>query len=349
MDRHTLSAIVLFAAIFLAATSDSRDLHDEEKEFRATRVTGAVLPAFSREAPPFTFPTLETSYVPEQTRKMEYAEDIPSSDALLPALDVSARSAYGAFIRRRWSEPPKLNAQSALISDVSSGENYFSLRSDSRWPIASITKLMTAVAVDDLMDDNAALVMKEEDFRVGRNAFTAELKVGDAYRVEDARAIMLLTSSNEIAEAFARTVGHDAFVEHMNKRAREWGLQKTYFKDATGIAAANQSTAEELVSFAIHIRDDYPDLFGSTQKQTITVTELGSETRRTFSNLNIFAGEPRFLGGKTGFTPEAGENLISLFSYEQTPFIIVVLGTEDRFGETSQLLDWFIHDFISSN
>lgn len=346
MDRHTLNAILLFAAIFLVATSGSSGPRDGKVQSRAAFVTGAVAPTPSPRAPLFVFPTLETRSVFE--KNMDGEKD-NSFRAVESAVNSSSHPALGAFMRKRWTEPPALHAQSAIIADVSSGASYFSLRSDSRWPIASITKLMTAVAAYDLIERSAALTVVEEDFEAGGNAFTKELKAGDAYRTEDMRTIMLLTSSNEIAEAFARTAGRDMFMEHMNAKAKEWGLHKTYFTDPTGVAAANQSTAEELVSLAMHIRSEYPGIFETTQKQTITVTELNSAMRHTFSNINIFAGEPSFLGGKTGFTPEAGANLLSLFSYQGSPFIIIVLGTEDRFGETSRLLDWFIHDFIPSN
>lgn len=252
------------------------------------------------------------------------------------------------FRRVRNTAPPEITAQAAVIADLETGETFYELAPHSRWPIASLTKLVTGVTAMKHMNLESRIALAPSDFSSGGNALTKNLEAGQTFSLKDMIAILLVSSSNEAGEAIAKHYGREEFLARMNEQAEAWGLRETYFADPAGISAANQSTAYELKSLARHIYTEYPEIFRLTRRKTVTVTETFSGARYQFSNTNEFAGGAGFLGGKTGYTPEADGNLISIFSHGSRPVVVIVLGTENRFGETEQLWNWFSHDFVSS-
>jgi D-alanyl-D-alanine carboxypeptidase len=86
--------------------------------------------------------------------------------------------------------------------------------------------------------------------------------------------------------------------------------------------------------------------YGNTP--SIMITELQSDTKVNVKSINEFAGNPNFIGGKTGYIPQAGDNLLSIFRYNGNPILIIVLGaanTAQRFGDTTKLLNWFTMNY----
>lgn len=287
-------------------------------------------------------------------------EPYPATPELTPALAPDAPvenrqrapegiSGSGAFRRTAWTPPPALTAEVALVADPADGGSLYELAPAARWPVASLTKLMTAEIVATGMDLNLPITLEPSDFYYGGNELTRELEAGDTYARNDLLRVMLISSSNEAAEAFARVFGRNRFIDAMNARAAQWGLKDTHFSDPSGISAGNQSTANDFKRLALRVYADDPGLLATTKRTSVSVTEQNSRVVKTFSNTNQFAGRADFLGGKTGTTPEAGENLLTFFSYQGHPVMILVLGSADRYGETAKLFSWFTHDFSSGN
>lgn len=243
---------------------------------------------------------------------------------------------------------PLITAKAALLADLLTGETYFALNPERRWPLASVTKLVTAAVAMKYSDLNQSTTIRDRDFPIAESENLKYLRGGDSYSIKDLLKIMLLSSSNEAAEALANLKERNEFIANMNALVKEWGLVSTHFSDPSGLAAANQSTANELLKISRVIYEEYPYIFRTTQFQKLLVTELNSGRSQAVPNINIFAGRSDFLGGKTGYTDEAGENLLSVFSYRGRPIVIVILGTSDRFGETEKLLEWFKANFIRS-
>ncbi len=235
--------------------------------------------------------------------------------------------------RKYGEEKPNLGlAEVVLVSDLLTGEVYLSLNPDKRWPTASITKLMTAAAVFRKNNLNAPV----------DGGLTL---AGEKYTAYDLLYKMLISSSNEAAEALATFYGYSDFMASMNSEAKNWGLTETFFKDPVGISVSNQSTAFDLQRMIKRIYDIYPDIFKITRRKSADVTEINSGRKQRVLSNNEFSGQVDFLGGKTGYTEDAGENLISIFSYNSRPLLIVILGTQDRFGETQNLFDWFKRNY----
>jgi D-alanyl-D-alanine carboxypeptidase len=269
--------------------------------------------------------------------------DQQSPQSYRDTLQAESNLGQGAFFKNGSEPPPVTLARIALVADLESGEHLFARESERRWPIASIAKLMFAVIALRNVDQNQVITITQNDFPIGVSE--NGLKIGESYSVKDFLLSALLESTNESVEAIARVYGREAFIAQMNAQAEAWGLEDTHFSDPTGLSVATQSSAEDMLAFAKNIYENYPDIFRLTQKPTAVITELISGRAITIKAINLFAGQPEFLGGKTGFTDEAGGNLLSIFLYRERPVVIIVLGSEDRFGDSEKLLGWLKRNY----
>lgn len=244
------------------------------------------------------------------------------------------------FAKKNDLSAPVIFAQAALLADLQTGETYFELNSRRQWPIASISKLVTAAVAFREIDLSQNITLSAEDFLIDDNAVNKNLKIGETINGNDLLKTMLLVSSNEAAEAFARVYGRDNFVALMNSYAKENQMESTFFKDPTGLSVSNQSTPQDLRLLASAILKKQPEIFKITQTPGLEFQDAASGSAKTAININQFAGQADFVGGKTGYIDESGENLLSVFNLEGRRIFVVVLGAGDRFGETRKLLQW---------
>lgn len=246
----------------------------------------------------------------------------------------------------------KLTAPTAALIDARSGEVLFSQGDDRIVPIASITKLMTAMVLLDLKPD----WQKEIVIEAGDNALEGipYLRTGDRLPAKNLFDVMLVGSANNAAMALSRSAGisREAFVEKMNAKARELHLAHTAFADPTGYKPGNRSVALDvarLAAAAFH----HPEIREAlTKREVVVKTALGA-TRRvpaTDELLGSFLnqGEFQIVGGKTGYTEEAGYTLVLRAKKGDADVISVTLGSrtsEDRFQDGKSLLFWGFKTF----
>ncbi len=276
---------------------------------------------------------------PPEAQAVQEANSLPGSER---GVVRSADAAFsGRFHRVRSDAPPSITARVALVADLETGESYFAKGADRVWPMASLTKLMTASAVVRTMKLTDTVVFSDEASAAGDAAKPALVKTGDVYSVRDAMGIMLLASSNDAADAFADSYGRERFLAEMQEVARAWKLSSMRLSDPSGLSPSDQANAQDLRAMALHIWGEHPMIFDLTRKSAVTVQERASGRRTNVPSINLFAGTAGFLGGKTGFTDEAGGNLLSIFSYKNHPVFFLVMGSDDRFRETETLASWF--------
>lgn len=240
-------------------------------------------------------------------------------------------------------EEPDISAEAALVADFHTDQVYWVAGGEKRLPIASLTKLMTAAVVMKNMNLDDFIEIEE-----GTNFKNKLFYPGSRYLIRDIVKIMLLASDNDAAEILTKNYGKEKFIAEMNKLAEDWGLGDTFFDDSTGISATNQSTVYDIKKMVAQINYLYPEILKITRQSKEVVVELKTKKRNNILSINQFSGQPNFLGGKTGYTDEAGGNLVSIFSYQNRPIIFIVLGTksyEARFEETKKLFDWFKNNF----
>lgn len=258
------------------------------------------------------------SYLERQTSNIE--PSIPNVSAPPSSIDGVITGVAGAVI------------------DLDSGAILWERRPFQRHPLASLTKLMTAVvALENIGADKTVTVTDEDILAEGdMGAF----KSGEAFSVRDLVAAMLLASSNDAADAIARFYGVKPFVDAMQQKAAAYKLSDTSFFDPSGLSSLNQSTVEDAMKFVRAVRSEHPELFALSAQKEFAIVEHTFGKSRVIKSINEFAGQPDFLGGKTGYTPEAHGNLISLFRHGGEDILIIIFGTDDRFGETKLLYDW---------
>lgn len=251
--------------------------------------------------------------------------------------DTSTRSAQTAG---NTTPLPAFTNESYMVADLSTGAVLAGSNIDARWPTASITKLMTATLVFDQLATSTQITITPQMFAADPSERT--LVINGTYTVEDLLHLMLMPSSNVAAQAMADYIGQAQFMNEMNARAEQWGMTDTYFADPSGISAANESSAHDLLILAQHIYLDYPGILALTDTPATKITELNSGKTASIQSINAFVGEPNFVGGKTGNTDQAGGNLLSIFDHDGHPVLIIVLGAPALpFKDTSALYSWF--------
>jgi len=221
------------------------------------------------------------------------------------------------------------------------GNKISAVEESKRWPIASLTKLMTALVARDLIPASTKIKIGEIDPET--EGYAGGFSAGEIFSRKDLEKSLLMTSSNTAANAIADSYGKERFIDAMRSYVDKVGMINTYFDDPTGLSYKNQSTAEDLDKLINYILINEPEIFKITRTKSDRIYDYGSGRRREVLNINEFAGETGFIGGKTGTTPEAVGNLISIFSSDggKSGKVIILLGSEDRFYETRNILEKF--------
>jgi len=237
-----------------------------------------------------------------------------------------------------------LRSASALVEDQRTGECLVQKQAEAILPIASITKLMTAMVVlDAKMNLQESLTIVSEDVDTLRHSHS-RLPVNTRLTRGNALLLALMASENRAAHALGRTYpgGLGTFVAAMNAKAQSLGLVETRFEDPTGISSGNTSTARDLarmVDAAYH----YSLIRESTTRKETTI-RLSHRTLQ-FHNTNRLLRNPRWQIGlsKTGFIDEAGRCLVMQSQVAKRPVLIVLLdaqGKLTRYGDANRIKQW---------
>lgn len=248
-----------------------------------------------------------------------------------------------------------INAKAAISVKINKeGEEriLFEKNSQETLPIASLTKLITALVVFDLDETYSffdLISITEETVEQEGSSKYRDLTIGEKLSVENLLYIMLLESSNDAAFALTNPIGEKGFVELMNFYAKDIGLENTFFINPTGLEPdnpkepKNYSNAKDLSNLAKYILEKHPRIFEFTAKQNRTIiNENGSVHHFIQENTNKLLAEiPEIIGGKTGWTPEAGECLLVVLNDPDTGdyYINIVLGAKDRFTEMRKIIN----------
>ncbi len=250
----------------------------------------------------------------------------------------SVKENFKSFIySTNTTKPDNINAKSVVIKRLGDGYSFLKVGTNQRWPIASITKLMTAtIALEKFSPSQQIFFNDKIIFTEGASG---GFQSGEFFTAIDLVRSLMVVSSNDAAMALAEAYGYQNFIDVMQVKAVELGMRETTFYDPTGLSFLNQSTVEDLEKLVKYVFDKHPEIFSFSRERALFIGG-----KRYLTNINEFAGQSDFVGGKTGFTDDASGNLISLFqdlSAGETPLLVIVLGTDDRFGDTRRLLDYF--------
>ncbi len=319
LQSISFALIVLVFAMFWSGDKPATPVAETPRE---AQLTATVADATGELAPPAT-PSAGTQESGDRVVEMVAAHEAAALESEpAPSTQVAATG---------------VKASAFLVREIGSEEAIGGYQAEYRWPIASVTKLMTAVvALEKIGADQEVIISQAAiDTEGDSGSFT----LGEVFTVSDLIKAMMTVSSNDAAAALADFIGTPRFFDLMQEKAYELGMTDTSFIDATGLSYLNQSTAEDVATLVDYVYKTYPVIFEVSRKASNTITERGGYSR-SLKNINVFAGTTGFEGGKTGFTDESKGNLVSLFSYQGKTYILIVFGTEDRFAETRKLLSW---------
>lgn len=238
-----------------------------------------------------------------------------------------------------------LKSSSALVLELEGDRVLYAKNTSDVVPIASITKLMTAVVALDAklsLDDMVAITKDDVDRLKGT---TSRLGVGAMLTRRDLLRLALMASENRAAAALSRAYpgGREAFIAAMNRKATVLGMWNTEFVDGTGLSSHNVSTAEDLARL-VRAAHGYPLIREFSTDSQYTVT-LFSGQQLQYTNSNRMVKNPDWEIGlsKTGYISEAGRCLVLQAMIQSRPVIIVLLhswGTLTRIGDANRIRRW---------
>ena len=234
---------------------------------------------------------------------------------------------------------PKLTAGSYLAADLNTGEIIYEKNENQVAPMASVSKLMTAVVALENLDMQKEAIVSRDAY----NTFGAEgeLVLGEKIKLYDLIHPLLMESSNDGAEVFteAYSGGRDAFLALMNKKAVELGMHDTYYEDPSGLDPKNVSSVEDLLKLGRYIYQKHPEIYDMTHVRQYSIL------KHTWFNKNRFLNYDTFIGGKNGYIDESKKTTVSLFNVTMArggthAVVIVLLKSDDREGDAVKLINF---------
>jgi serine-type D-Ala-D-Ala endopeptidase (penicillin-binding protein 7) len=324
--------------------------------FAVALVIGAPTQSFSgqqQQKSRSTRPSVSSSTTAKKptTRKRSYSSSAKSRAARLAQARAAARAREmreittpRVKIDELGQEVPDVRAEAAIIYSPETNQVLWQENAQEERSIASITKVMTALV---FLESGTALstpvtVQRADTYQ----ASTTYLRTGYNVTAEDLLNLLLVGSDNAAARALARIspYGASGFVDRMNQKAAELGLEKTHYADPSGLLATNVSSAYDMARLITFAATD--DRVGRIMRQAEHTVYAGTRVINVRStNHLVREGNIDVVGGKTGFIGRAGYCLATLLRLPETgqQVAVVVLGArsnQGRFWETRHLFNW---------
>lgn len=239
---------------------------------------------------------------------------------------------------------PILSSQGAFAVDLDSGVSLYDKNSNTQLLPASTTKIVTALtALDYFRLDDILITPKSsvDGHRMG-------LVAGEKMSFRDLLYALLVYSANDAAETIAANYpgGQIVFVEAMNAKAKELNMDSSHFQNPIGLDGSSQvTTARDLVR-ASEVAMRNPIFAQVVGTKDVSLKDTSGKFSYNLNNINELLGTvPGVLGVKTGWTENARENLVTYMERDGHKIMIAVLGSQDRFGETKELIDWIFTSY----
>ncbi len=278
-----------------------------------------------------------------QTEKRDTTID---ENILIKDQPAAVASSTPATIVKEQKPRPYVSAESYIVANLDTGETYLSLNSRQVFPIASVSKLYTALVVQHLFDSDMEIQITQSMLDAYGDA--GKLVLDEKFTADELLYALLLESSNDAAEAYAQSFGYQEFMEEMNGFAKEIGLEHTSFRDASGLSPYNVSNATDLFTLSRYLYGHEKDILKISKTTEYDLATTSDHDSHHFVNINPYSAYSSFVGGKTGRTDEAKESMITLIRQEvgdeTYPIAIILLRSEfgQREIDTEKLLGLFV-------
>jgi hypothetical protein len=232
---------------------------------------------------------------------------------------------------------PTLSSKNYVVSDLLTGETVLSLGGTDVKPIASISKLLTALTSLDILN-------QEKEVKISQDVLNTEGSTGSLYlnqklKTNDLLYPLLLTSSNDAAEAIASVQPRNYFMSQLNLKAKAIGMNDTSLDDPSGLSPLNVSTAEDLVTLIRYIHNYKSYILDITKEKE---HKIG---KNKWVNNSVFDSYASYEGGKTGFTPEAHKTYVGVFKAklktgETKDIVVSILNSESNKEDINKILNF---------
>jgi len=279
-------------------------------------------------------------------RSLHHLEKIVALAALAAvfALAIGFAQAAGPGKHADKSDPVFLRSAVALVQDASSGETLYAKNQGAVLPIASITKLMTAIVILDAglnLEQRVAISGDDYDYLKGTRS---RLRPGSVLTRDELLLLALMSSENRAAASLARTFpgGSEAFVAAMNAKARALGMNDTRFVDPTGLSSGNVSSARDLARL-VAAAHEFPLIRKYSTRESATVHALGRSLGYRNTNGLVRSAQWDIGLSKTGYISEAGRCLVMRVRLASREVIVVLLDSWGRFsriGDANRIRKW---------
>ena len=252
---------------------------------------------------------------------------------------IYSREYEGEVIEKAQDSLPKsyrqgeITAKAFGVIDMDRDITLLEKESGTHFPIASITKLVTAVIAKKLINEHSLIEITDKV--LASNGSSAHFRLGEKFSYDELLYPLLMVSSNDSAEALAQSYGRKEFIKEMNNWASNIGAYQTYFKDPSGLSPENVSTVHDLVIIVKWILEHDPDIFDTTMVKSKQIRLHNWVNPTHFLNLTSYAG------GKNGYLPEAGRTSVSLWRLGNNKrlYLSIILGSSNRDADTLKVLD----------
>lgn len=238
--------------------------------------------------------------------------------------------------------PESLTAKSVLLYDLTNEKALFEKDPHQRLPMASLTKIMTAIVSLENPRSDDRYVVKGADL-VGEDSMG--LSPGEILRLEELLYGLMLPSGNDAAEVLARNspFGRAGFITAMNDKAKALGLKDTQFSNPSGLQGdgIQHTTVYDLLVITRYALENFPLFANIVARPEYFLPETATHpSYQLISETNLLTTYDGVKGVKTGYTPEAGLCLVTYLDYKGHKIIGILLNSENRRAEMRELLDY---------
>ncbi|MCM1990607.1 D-alanyl-D-alanine carboxypeptidase family protein [Oceanirhabdus seepicola] len=251
-----------------------------------------------------------------------------------------------AYADEETNETLNLSVTSAISYDMETREIIYTKNIDKKIYPASITKLMTALLLAENMKTTDMLVYTESAAQQPACSYRENIEyvaIGDKMRADYIMDVLLLYSGNDIAYVIADNVAGstEKFIEMMNEKAKELGMENTHYETANGLDRdypEHVTTAYDLVKLLTAAYEN--EWVRETMNKQKSIVKTLNTPSRTISNSNKNLNINGCIGGKTGYTDRAGRCLATIYERDGRKIISIVMKSNDIFGDTEKLADY---------
>ena len=260
-----------------------------------------------------------------------------------PDIEITPTEDIGSTHPKRYvikgsSTFPDLSAKSFVIGDVVTGQVIASRQKDTQRPIASLSKLMTALVADETLNLKDETVISRS--AVNTYGTQGGLKVGQTFTIEELFYPLLLSSANDAAEAIAEHKNRYTFLLDMNAKAKTLGMEQTNYEDASGLSSHNVSSAQDLFILVQYINKYRRYILDITTEKTHKARGMTWYSNSRFRNFD------KYVGGKNGYIDASGKTNIAIFRLplegddEYRDIAIILLNTKDAVADTRTITSY---------